>query len=28
VEDLLITVIYDVYGGDLYEERKAKYRVE
>lgn len=28
VEDFLVTVIYDVYGGDLYEERKAKYRVE
>ncbi|GAG20096.1 unnamed protein product, partial [marine sediment metagenome] len=28
VEDFPVTVINDVYGGDLYEEGKAKYRVK
>ncbi len=28
VEDLPVTVINDIHGGDLYEEGKAKYRVE
>ncbi len=28
VEDFSVTVINDVYGGDLYEEGKAKYRAE
>jgi len=28
VEDFPVTVINDIYGGDLYEEGKAKYRVE
>jgi fumarate hydratase subunit beta len=27
VEDFPVTVINDIYGGDLYEEGKAKYRV-
>jgi fumarate hydratase subunit beta len=28
VEDLPVTVINDIYGGDLYQEGKAKYRIE
>ena len=28
VEDFPVTVINDIYGGDLYEEGKAKYRVQ
>ena len=28
VEDFLVTVVNDIYGGDLYQEGKAKYRVE
>jgi len=28
VEDFPVTVINDIYGGDLYEEGKAKYRIE
>jgi fumarate hydratase subunit beta len=28
VEDFPVTVINDIYGGDLYEEGKAKYKVE
>jgi len=28
VEDFPVTVINDIYGGDLYEEGKAKYRVK
>ena len=28
VEDFPVTVINDIYGGDLYEERKAKYRID
>jgi len=27
VEDLPVTVINDIYGGDLYEEGKARYQV-
>jgi fumarate hydratase subunit beta len=27
VEDFPVTVINDIYGGDLYEEGKARYRV-
>ncbi len=28
VEDFPVTVVNDIYGGDLYQEGKAKYRVE
>jgi fumarate hydratase subunit beta len=28
VEDFLVTVVNDIYGGDLYEEGKAKYQVK
>jgi tartrate dehydratase beta subunit/fumarate hydratase class I family protein len=28
VEDFPVTVINDIYGGDLYEEGKAKYQVK
>ena len=28
VENLPVTVINDIHGGDLYEEGKSKYRVE
>lgn len=28
VEDFPVTVINDIYGGDLYEEGKAKYRID
>jgi fumarate hydratase subunit beta len=28
VEDFPVTVINDIYGGDLYEEGKAKYHVK
>jgi fumarate hydratase subunit beta len=28
VEDFPVTVVNDIYGGDLYEEGKAKYRRE
>jgi len=28
VEDFPVTVTNDIYGGDLYEERKAKYRID
>jgi len=28
VEDFPVTVVNDIYGGDLYEEGKAKYRIE
>jgi fumarate hydratase subunit beta len=28
VEDFPVTVVDDVYGGDLYEEGKAKYQVK
>jgi tartrate dehydratase beta subunit/fumarate hydratase class I family protein len=28
VEDFPVTVINDIYGGDLYEEGKARYRVK
>jgi len=28
VEDFPVTVINDIYGGDLYQEGKAKYRVD
>ena len=28
VEDFPVTVINDIYGGDLYQERKAKYRID
>jgi len=28
VEDFPVTVVNDIYGGDLYEEGKAKYRVK
>jgi len=28
VEDFPVTVINDIYGGDLYQEGKAKYRIE
>jgi len=28
VEDFAVTVINDIYGGDLYQEGKAKYRVD
>jgi fumarate hydratase subunit beta len=28
VEDFPVTVINDIYGGDLYEEGKARYQVK
>jgi fumarate hydratase subunit beta len=28
VEDFPVTVVNDIYGGDLYEEGKAKYQVK
>ena len=28
VEDFPVTVVSDIYGGDLYEEGKAKYQVK
>jgi len=28
VEDFPVTVVNDIYGGDLYEEGKARYRVD
>jgi fumarate hydratase subunit beta len=28
VEDFPVTVVNDIYGGDLYEEGKARYRVK
>ena len=28
VEDLPVTVVNDIYGGDLYQEGKARYRIE
>ncbi len=27
VEDLPVTVVNDIYGGDLYQEGKARYRI-
>ena len=28
VEDFPVTVVNDIYGGDLYQEGKAKYRID
>jgi hypothetical protein len=28
VADFLVTVVNDIYGSDLYEEGKAKYRIK
>ncbi|GAI51636.1 unnamed protein product, partial [marine sediment metagenome] len=28
VEDFPVTVVNDIYGGDLYQEGKAKYKIE